>query len=294
MSPRLKPDERRTAELTARLGLGEEHGRTYAWLYGGYVHMRGLFNEFIEGFGPGMGLEPAHRWASRFIDRVQTFYIEEITLSICRLTDPEETGGDPKKRTKPEQRKRRGHPNRSLALIPLMFGDDDDLRKELEDLVKQAKEKATVLRDLRNKWIAHSARDESKIKGIPLGMIEAAMDAIHGPFALVSERKLNESMNIKEWKGENFPVARPTNGPAALGSTLDRMETATLELAGWLRRQIGASPDHLEASDGAARMLEQFGKKSDRPDDTEAVIEYFQLAAEITAVRRNYYGRDPE
>ena len=72
------------------------------------------------------------------------------------------------------------------------------------------------------------------------------------------------------------------------------METATLELAGWLRRQIGASPDHLEASDGAARMLEQFGKKSDRPDDTEAVIEYFQLAAEITAVRRNYYGRDPE
>ena len=60
MSPRLKPDERRTAELTARLGLGEEHGRTYAWLYGDYVHMRGLFNEFIEGFGPGMGLEPAH------------------------------------------------------------------------------------------------------------------------------------------------------------------------------------------------------------------------------------------
>lgn len=64
MSPRSKPDDRRTAELTARLDVGEEHGRMYAWLYGDYVHMRGLFNEFIEGFGPGVGLEPAHRWAS--------------------------------------------------------------------------------------------------------------------------------------------------------------------------------------------------------------------------------------
>lgn len=59
---------------------------------------------------------------------------------------------------------------------------------------------------------------------------EAAMDAIHGPFALVSERKLNESMDIEEWKGQNLPVARPANGPGALGATLDRMETATLEL----------------------------------------------------------------
>lgn len=279
MSPRLKPDARRTAELTARLGLGEEHGRTYAWLYGDYVHMRGLFNEFIEGFGPGVGLEPAHRWASRFVERVKTFYIEEITLAICRLTDPEGTGAG-----------RRGKPNRSLELIPLMFRDDEDLKEELRALVQNAQVKAKPLRDWRNMWIAHSTRDESKIKEFRPGTIEAAMDGIHGPFALVSERKLNESMDLEVWKGEDFPVARPTNGPGALGSTLDRMETATLELAGWLRRQVGASPDHVDADDGAARVLERFGKKSGCRDDTDAVIEYFQLAAQIAAVRRNRSG----
>lgn len=90
-------------------------------------------------------------------------------------------------------------------------------------------------------------------------------------------------------------MARPANGPGALGATLDRMETATLELAGWLRRQVGASPNHLQALDGAARVLERFGKTADGPDDdTEVVIEYFQLAAEITAVRRNCCGRDSE
>jgi hypothetical protein len=77
--------------------------------------------------------------APDFFASLQSTLWDDVLLHLCRLTDPAKSAGKP---------------NLTLQCLPALISNPS-LRKNVEDLLEQAKEKTAFAREWRNRRLAH-------------------------------------------------------------------------------------------------------------------------------------------
>jgi HEPN superfamily AbiU2-like protein len=133
----LSSEEVRTAALEA---MGSPLGELYDILYNqlAWVHVK--WNEHRALFGTSKErVDFLNEAAPAFFASLQSTLWDDVLLHLCRLTDPEKSAGKP---------------NLTLRRLPALISNPS-LRKNVEDLLKQAKEKTAFAREWRNRRLAH-------------------------------------------------------------------------------------------------------------------------------------------
>ncbi len=142
----LNAEESRSAAITAMGSpLGELYDILYsqvAWVHIKWSEHRSLFAKSQE------RVDFLNEAAPAFFASLKTTLWDDVLLHLCRLTDPEKSAG-----------KR----NLTLQCFPSLISDTD-LRKTLEGLLKQAKEKTAFAREWRNRRVAHRSFPEGITK----------------------------------------------------------------------------------------------------------------------------------
>ena len=137
MGTDLSPEEVRAATLEA---MGSPLGELYDILYNqvAWVHVK--WNEHRALFGTNKErVDFLNEAAPAFFASLQSTLWDDVLLHLCRLTDPEKSAGKP---------------NLTLQRLPALISNPS-LRKNVEDLLEQAKEKTAFAREWRNRRLAH-------------------------------------------------------------------------------------------------------------------------------------------
>jgi hypothetical protein len=136
MIARLEPDKR----------IPEKLRETYAHLAGNVMWTYGAFEELMFLFGTSENVDLLNETAPAFFVRYQGLLIDDIVLSLSRMTDEKQSGS-------------RKNPQENLTLARLLDLPDaqcQQLRTELKKRWAKIRDTAKPLRTYRHKRLAHS------------------------------------------------------------------------------------------------------------------------------------------
>jgi hypothetical protein len=163
MIARLEPDKR----------IPERLRETYAHLAGNVMWTYGALEELIFLFGTSENVHLLNETAPAFFARHQGLLIDDIALSLSRMTDKKQSGS-------------RKNPQENLTLARLLDLPDAQcqLRTELKKKWAKIRDTAKQLRTYRHKRLAHSdlahhISPSSKLgEDISIGSMEKLLDQI--------------------------------------------------------------------------------------------------------------------
>jgi hypothetical protein len=164
MIARLEPDKR----------IPEKLRETYAHLAGNVMLTYGSLEELMSLFGTSENVHLLNETAPAFFVRHQGLLIDDIALSLSRMTDEKQSGS-------------RKNPQENLTLARLLDLPDaqcQQLRTELKKRWAKIRDSAKQLRTYRHKRLAHSdlahhlSRSTKLGADIPIGSMKKLLDQI--------------------------------------------------------------------------------------------------------------------
>lgn len=150
--------------------LGEEFGEIYYFLKGSWLQADIEMQEYRELFTNSANIEFMNAIGPKFFRFIQGILFDRIILSICRLTDPAQTG-------RPQARKHNLSVNQLLE-----YKKDFPHYSRLSEFVNLTCELAKPARPLRDKIIAHSdldrIRSDVPLTGMSLNDIDSVLQSV--------------------------------------------------------------------------------------------------------------------
>ena len=168
--------------------LGEEFGTIYYALWNEWARCQQRSAEFGKLFGSSKDVALLDAISNgEFIGWIQNILWDDLLISICRLTDRPNTGGD----------------NLTVLRLP-DFCKDPELSAEVKKLSEKARHAAKFARGWRDKRIAHTDLEQAtKPNATPLAKatrlsVAEALDAVHATLDAISVQlmKTEASNNI--------------------------------------------------------------------------------------------------
>ena len=129
--------------------MGPDLGPLFYALYNEVAWVHATFHEYRQLYGTSkQRVDLLNETAPFFFLVLEGVLWRDILMHINRLTDPPEQG-------KPKKGKQAKYENLTLLRLPLAVSDPT-LVRTLEDLIRQLKDQSKLVRDLRDKTIAHT------------------------------------------------------------------------------------------------------------------------------------------
>lgn len=196
MAKNLTADEVREEHLAS---MEPRLGSVYNALWNEVAWLHAKWHEYKELYGKTPArVELLNRTAGRFFRLVRDTFWEDTLLHLARLTDPPSSAG---------------RENLTLSRLPSLV-DDPGLRKQLEELLREAQSKIYFARDWRNRHIAHrdltnALRESAKpLARASRNHVDEALRALAAVLSRVDSFYLKQTMT--------FDVIAPMTGGVAL------------------------------------------------------------------------------
>lgn len=162
--------------------LGQDFGTVFYGVRNDWLNGLVRLKEYRVLFGDPAAVKLLNAIGGGFMGDVQQVLWRDLLLHVTRVTDPEKTGK---------------YENLTVQRLP-PFCKRPELRAQLQASVDTAVQAAEFARDWRNRLISHSDLDlatdpaAKSLEPATLGLVQAALDAIHAVVATVSSALLDQ------------------------------------------------------------------------------------------------------